>query len=60
MKFWFSFFLFFNCYLAQVAGLDGWDLFIDPGHSQDENMGINGLSNIDISFFCTTLVFGDI
>ena len=44
MKFWFSFFLFFNCYLAQVTGLDGWDLFIDPGHSQDENMGINGYS----------------
>ena len=39
-----SFFLFFNCYLAQVTGLDGWDLFIDPGHSQDENMGINGYS----------------
>ena len=44
MKFWFSFFLFFNCYFAQVTGLEGWDLFIDPGHSQDENMGINGYS----------------
>ena len=29
---------------AQVTGLEGWDLFIDPGHSQDENMGINGYS----------------
>ena len=44
MKFWVSFFLFFNGYFAQVTGLDGWDLFIDPGHSQDENMGINGYS----------------
>ena len=44
MKFWFSFFLFFNCYFAQVTGLEDWDLFIDPGHSQDENMGINGYS----------------
>ena len=44
MKFWFSFFLFFNVYFAQVTGLTNWDLFIDPGHSQDENMGINGYS----------------
>ena len=29
---------------SQVTGLNGWDLFIDPGHSQDENMGINGYS----------------
>ena len=29
---------------AQVTGLAGWDVFIDPGHSQDENMGINGYS----------------
>ena len=44
MRFWFSFFLLLNVYLAQVTGLEGWDLFIDPGHSQDENMGINGYS----------------
>ena len=29
---------------AQITGLEGWDVFIDPGHSQDENMGINGYS----------------
>ena len=44
MRFWFSFFLLLNVYLAQVTGLEGWDLVIDPGHSQDENMGINGYS----------------
>jgi N-acetylmuramoyl-L-alanine amidase len=25
---------------AQVTGLAGWDIFVDPGHSQKENMGI--------------------
>ena len=44
MRFWFSFLLLLNVHLAQVTGLEGWDLFIDPGHSQDENMGINGYS----------------
>ena len=38
------FFLIVSIYNAQVTGLAGWDLFIDPGHSQDENMGINGYS----------------
>ncbi len=27
-----------------VTGLSGWNIFLDPGHSQDENMGIYGYS----------------
>jgi len=29
---------------GQVTGLSGWNIFIDPGHSRDENMGIYGYS----------------
>lgn len=29
---------------AQVTGLSGWNLFIDPGHSQNENVGVYGYS----------------
>jgi len=29
---------------AQVTGLAGWDIWIDAGHSQEENMGIYGYS----------------
>jgi len=32
---------------AQVTGLNGWDIFIDPGHSRTENMGINGYSEAE-------------
>jgi len=32
---------------AQVTGLNGWDIFIDPGHSQTDNMGINGYSEAE-------------
>lgn len=32
---------------AQVTGLEGWDLFVDPGHSQRENMGVNGYSEAE-------------
>lgn len=28
----------------QVTGLSGWNLFLDPGHSQNENIGIYGYS----------------
>lgn len=28
----------------QVTGLAGWNIYLDPGHSQDENMGIYGYS----------------
>ena len=44
MRYLIYFFLILGIHNAQVTGLDGWDLFIDPGHSQDENMGINGYS----------------
>ena len=44
MRYLLYFFLILGIHNAQVTGLDGWDLFIDPGHSQDENMGINGYS----------------
>ena len=44
MRYFLYFFLILGIHNAQVTGLDGWDLFIDPGHSQDENMGINGYS----------------
>ena len=29
---------------GQVTGLSGWNIFLDPGHSGDENMGIYGYS----------------
>jgi len=29
---------------AQVTGLKGWNIFVDPGHSQNENVGIYGYS----------------
>jgi N-acetylmuramoyl-L-alanine amidase len=29
---------------AQITGLSGWNIFIDPGHSQNENVGIYGYS----------------
>jgi len=29
---------------AQVTGLEGWNIFVDPGHSRKENMGIYGYS----------------
>lgn len=29
---------------AQVTGLSGWNIFVDPGHSQNENMGIYNYS----------------
>ncbi|PAP78323.1 Ig-like domain-containing protein [Rubrivirga marina] len=31
----------------QVTGLDGWELFLDPGHSQTENQGIYGYSEAE-------------
>ena len=32
---------------AQVTGLSGWNIFLDPGHSQKENMGIYGYSEAE-------------
>jgi N-acetylmuramoyl-L-alanine amidase len=33
-----------NFSLPQVKGLSGWNIFLDPGHSQNENVGIFGYS----------------
>ena len=32
---------------GQVTGLSGWDIILDPGHSQKENMGIYGYSEAE-------------
>ena len=32
---------------AQITGLSGWDICLDPGHSQTENMGIYGYSEAE-------------
>ncbi len=32
---------------AQVTGLSGWNIFVDPGHSQTQNMGISGYSEAE-------------
>ena len=32
---------------AQVTGLSGWNIFVDPGHSRTENMGISGYSEAE-------------
>ncbi|MBT3692332.1 MAG: T9SS type A sorting domain-containing protein [Candidatus Marinimicrobia bacterium] len=32
---------------AQVSGLNGWNIFLDPGHSQTDNMGVNGYSEAE-------------
>jgi hypothetical protein len=48
MKFLYNLFfitiLSFNNLTAQVTGLSGWNIFLDPGHSQNENVGIYGYS----------------
>ena len=37
-------FLNFSIYSQQVTGLSGWNIYLDPGHSQFENMGIYNYS----------------
>ncbi|MCB9069499.1 MAG: Ig-like domain-containing protein [Calditrichae bacterium] len=32
---------------AQVTGLSGWDIYLDPGHSRTENMGIYNYSEAE-------------
>jgi N-acetylmuramoyl-L-alanine amidase len=32
---------------AQVTGLEGWNIFLDPGHSQKENMGLYNYSEAE-------------
>ncbi len=36
-----------NSGTAQVTGLSGWNIFVDPGHSQRENMGAYGYSEAE-------------
>ncbi|MFA3781797.1 Ig-like domain-containing protein [Melioribacteraceae bacterium 4301-Me] len=44
-KFFFLFFAIeFLTLKAQVTGLSGWNIYLDPGHSQNENVGIYGYS----------------
>ncbi len=31
----------------QITGLDGWNIYLDPGHSQNENMGIYNYSEAE-------------
>lgn len=33
--------------VAQVTGLSGWNIFLDPGHSQRENVGVYGYSEAE-------------
>ncbi|MCX6149168.1 MAG: Ig-like domain-containing protein [Ignavibacteriales bacterium] len=37
-------FVLISSLFAQVTGLSGWNIFLDPGHSQNENMGVYNLS----------------
>ena len=39
--------LFLSTVRAQVTGLSGWNIYLDPGHSQTENMGIYGYSEAE-------------
>jgi len=32
---------------AQVTGLSGWNIFVDPGHSERENMGVSGYAEAE-------------
>ncbi len=32
---------------SQITGLEGWDIYLDPGHSGKENMGIYGYSEAE-------------
>ncbi len=43
----FTSFITTNSILAQVTGLAGWNIFLDPGHSQKENMGIYNYSEAE-------------
>ena len=46
-KFYIIFFILVTELSAQVTGLSGWNVFLDPGHSQKENMGIYGYSEAE-------------
>ncbi len=40
-------FVFCSTGFAQITGLSGWDIILDPGHSQKENMGIYNYSEAE-------------
>jgi N-acetylmuramoyl-L-alanine amidase len=41
--------LFAGTAFSQVTGLSGWNPYLDPGHSQKENMGVEGWSEAEHS-----------
>ena len=43
----FSLILNTNSLAQQITGLSGWNIFLDPGHSQKENMGIYNYSEAE-------------
>ena len=43
----FNLFVFYSLSFGQITGLEGWDIYIDPGHSQRENMGVYGYSEAE-------------
>jgi N-acetylmuramoyl-L-alanine amidase len=44
---WLALFIISSPSFAQVTGLAGWDIYLDPGHSRKENMGIYGYSEAE-------------
>ncbi len=40
-------FVFSSVVFGQITGLEGWDIYLDPGHSRTENMGIYGYSEAE-------------
>lgn len=47
MILWMALFIISYPTFAQVTGLAGWDIYLDPGHSRMENMGIYGYSEAE-------------
>jgi len=48
MKYLIVILLVFNTFaLGQITGLEGWDIYLDPGHSKTENMGIYNYSEAE-------------
>ena len=43
----FSMILSTTSYTQQITGLSGWNIYLDPGHSQKENMGIYNYSEAE-------------
>jgi len=45
--FYLTLFLIAGTVFGQIQGLEGWDIYLDPGHSQKENMGVYGYSEAE-------------